>query len=85
LHLHDVAALLTSFQRLVDAGHTVVLIEHHLHVIAAADWIIDMGPEGGAGGGRVVATGTPKQLAKIKDSYTGAALREFFTNVDTEA
>ena len=85
LHLHDVAALLTSFQRLVDAGHTVVLIEHHLHVIAAADWIIDMGPEGGAGGGRVVATGTPKQLAKIKNSYTGAALREFFTNVDTEA
>lgn len=82
LHLHDVAALLNSFQRLVDAGHTVVLIEHHLHVIAAADWIIDMGPEGGSGGGRVVATGTPKQLAKLKDSHTGTALREFFAGAN---
>lgn len=77
LHLHDVAALLKSFQRLVDAGHTVVLIEHHLHVIAAADWIIDMGPEGGSAGGHVVATGTPRQIAKVKESHTGVVLKEF--------
>ena len=60
--------------RLVDEGNTVVVIEHNLDVIANADWIIDMGPEGGSGGGTVVATGTPEQVAKVEKSYTGKFL-----------
>ncbi len=61
-------------QRLVDAGNTIVVIEHNLDVIKSADWIIDMGPEGGAGGGTVVVTGTPEQVAAFDGSYTGVYL-----------
>ena len=62
--------------RLVDQGNTVVVIEHNLDVIKSADWVIDLGPEGGAGGGQVVAMGTPEQVAAVKESHTGYFLRE---------
>ncbi|HEB54098.1 MAG TPA: excinuclease ABC subunit A, partial [bacterium] len=75
LHFQDVARLLAALQRLVDAGNTVLVIEHNLDVVRAADWLIDLGPEGGAGGGRLVAAGTPEQVADVTDSHTGAALR----------
>jgi excinuclease ABC subunit A len=74
LHFDDVRKLLAVLQRLVDLGNTVLIIEHHLDVIKQADWIIDLGPEGGQGGGRVVAQGTPEQVARAKKSYTGQAL-----------
>ena len=67
--------LLGVLQRLVDQGNTVVVIEHNLDVIKSADWVIDLGPEGGNGGGRVVAEGTPEKVAKVKASYTGQFLR----------
>ncbi|MBO9324534.1 MAG: excinuclease ABC subunit UvrA [Roseiflexus sp.] len=76
LHFADVQRLLTVLHRLVDAGNTVLVIEHNLDVIKTADWIIDMGPEGGDGGGRVVATGTPEEVALIEESHTGRYLRE---------
>jgi excinuclease ABC subunit A len=75
LHLADVERLLESLNRLVDAGHTVLLIEHHLDVIKTADWVIDLGPEGGHAGGEVVATGTPEEVATCKASHTGCFLR----------
>ena len=75
LHFHDVAKLLASLQRLVDAGNTVLVIEHNLDVVRAADWLIEMGPEGGSGGGRVVATGSPEDVADCDAAPTGAALR----------
>lgn len=74
LHMADVAKLIDVLHRLVDVGHSVVVIEHDLDVIAEADWIIDLGPEGGAGGGAVVAAATPEALAKVERSHTGAAL-----------
>jgi excinuclease ABC subunit A len=74
LHFEDVRRLLDVLQKLVDLGNTVLIIEHHLDVIKTADWVIDLGPEGGARGGSVVAAGTPEQVAKIKKSYTGQAL-----------
>lgn len=74
LHMADVAKLLEVMQALVDTGNSMVIIEHNLDVIKCADHVIDMGPEGGSGGGRVVATGTPEQIAKVKDSYTGRFL-----------
>jgi excinuclease ABC subunit A len=81
LHFDDVRKLLDVLQRLVDLGNTVLVIEHNLDVIKQADWIIDLGPEGGAGGGRIVAQGTPEQVAKTKKSYTGQALaRHLGTN-----
>ena len=67
--------LLDVLQRLVDTGNTVIVIEHNLDVIKSADYVIDLGPEGGEGGGRVVATGTPEEVAKVKKSYTGQALK----------
>jgi excinuclease ABC subunit A len=76
LHFADVEKLLSVLSRLVDAGNTVIVIEHNLDVIACADWVIDLGPEGGAGGGRLVAEGTPEQVARAKDSHTGRYLRE---------
>jgi excinuclease ABC subunit A len=74
LHFDDVRKLLDVLQRLVDLGNTVLIIEHHLDVIKQADWIIDLGPEGGEAGGRIVAQGTPEQVARSKKSYTGLAL-----------
>jgi excinuclease ABC subunit A len=79
LHFHDVAKLLEVLHALVDAGNTVVVIEHNLEVIKTADWIIDMGPEGGDGGGRIVAAGTPEDIAKAKESYTAKYLRELLS------
>jgi excinuclease ABC subunit A len=63
-------------QRLVDEGHSLLVIEHNLELIRAADWIVDMGPEGGEGGGRIVAEGTPEMIAECQESHTGRALRE---------
>ncbi|WP_321879983.1 excinuclease ABC subunit UvrA [Paraburkholderia bannensis] len=74
LHFHDIALLLEVIHRLRDQGNTVVIIEHNLDVIKTADWVVDMGPEGGAGGGQIVAQGTPEQVAKSKASFTGRYL-----------
>jgi excinuclease ABC subunit A len=79
LHFHDVAKLLEVLHELVDAGNTVVVIEHNLEVIKTADWIIDMGPEGGDAGGAIVAAGTPEDVSKVKGSYTGRYLRDLLT------
>ena len=76
LHFADIQKLLEVLQALVDAGNTVVVIEHNLDIIKSADYIIDMGPEGGHAGGKVVATGTPEQVAKVKESYTGQYLKK---------
>src|SRR6476660_9936119 len=78
LHFDDVRKLLDVLHRLTDLGNTIVIIEHNLDVIRNADWIIDLGPEGGEDGGRIVAQGTPEQVAKNKKSYTGQALAEYF-------
>jgi len=75
LHFHDIEQLLSVLHRLRDHGNTVVVIEHNLDVIKTADWIIDLGPEGGAGGGTIVATGTPENITKIKQSHTGQFLK----------
>ncbi|HZN10334.1 MAG TPA: ATP-binding cassette domain-containing protein, partial [Blastocatellia bacterium] len=75
LHFEDVRKLLDVLQRLVDLGNTVIIIEHNLDVIKSADWVIDLGPEGGEAGGRVVAEGTPETVARNRKSYTGQALR----------
>ena len=75
LHFHDVAKLLEVLHELVDQGNSMVVIEHNLEVVKTADWIIDMGPEGGDGGGEVVAMGTPEQIARSKRSHTGEYLR----------
>jgi len=75
LHMADVKRLVEALQRLVEAGHTVIVIEHNLELIAEADWIIDLGPEGGGEGGRIVGVGTPESLAKNKRSHTGRFLR----------
>jgi excinuclease ABC subunit A len=76
LHLDDVRILIQVLDRLVDAGHTVVLIEHHLDVIKRADWVVDLGPGAGAAGGTVVAQGTPEEVARVERSHTGRYLRE---------
>ena len=78
LHFEDVRKLLLVLGGLVDKGNTVIVIEHNLDVIQSADWLIDLGPEGGAGGGTIVATGTPEQLAQVTESHTGFFLREMF-------
>jgi len=74
LHFDDIAKLLTAFRKLLEAGHTLLVIEHNLDVIKTADYIIDLGPEGGEEGGEIVATGTPEQVALIEASYTGKYL-----------
>ena len=71
LHFHDIQQLLTVLHRLRDHGNTVIVIEHNLDVIKTADWVVDLGPEGGAGGGKIIATGTPEDVAKVKGSPTG--------------
>ena len=76
LHFHDVAKLLEVLHELADAGNTLAVIEHNLEVIKTADWLVDIGPEGGDGGGRIVAEGTPEDVAKAKDSYTGQYLKD---------
>ncbi|MFZ0350179.1 MAG: ATP-binding cassette domain-containing protein, partial [Pseudolabrys sp.] len=74
LHFHDVAKLLEVLHELVEGGNTVVVIEHNLEVIKTADWVIDLGPEGGDGGGEIVASGTPEDIMKAKRSYTAQFL-----------
>src|SRR2546423_8557941 len=81
LHFEDIRKLLTVLSKLVDQGNTVLVIEHNLDVIKTADWLIDMGPEGGNGGGHVVATGTPEEVATVEGSHTGRVLREMFDRV----
>jgi excinuclease ABC subunit A len=76
LHFDDVAKLLRAFRRLIDAGHSLLVIEHNLDVIRAAEWVIDLGPEGGEGGGRIVAAGTPAEITSVAASHTGRALIE---------
>jgi excinuclease ABC subunit A len=76
LHFHDINVLMESFNRLIALGHTLVIIEHNMDVIKCADHIIDIGPEGGADGGRVVVTGTPEDVVKCAESYTGKYLKE---------
>jgi excinuclease ABC subunit A len=76
LHFEDVRHLIGVLQRLVDTGNTVLVIEHNLDVIKTADWVVDLGPEGGEGGGQLVVAGTPEDVAAVEDSYTGQFLRE---------
>jgi excinuclease ABC subunit A len=80
LHFEDINVLLTVINKLVDGGNTVLIIEHNLDVIKTADYIIDMGPGGGKFGGQIIAEGTPEQLAKNKDSYTGKYLKDELIN-----
>jgi excinuclease ABC subunit A len=77
LHFEDIKKLLAVLGRLVDMGNTVVIIEHNMHVIKTADWIIDLGPEGGDGGGRVVAQGTPEEIVQVPESHTGKYLKPY--------
>ncbi|MGL4575328.1 MAG: excinuclease ABC subunit UvrA, partial [Burkholderiaceae bacterium] len=81
LHFHDIAQLLKVIHTLRDAGNTVVVIEHNLDVIKTADWVIDLGPEGGAGGGQIIAAGTPEEVAANPDSYTGRYLAKVLEDV----
>ena len=79
LHFHDVRQLLDVLHRLRDGGNTIVVIEHNLDVIKTADWIVDLGPEGGSGGGEIIASGTPEQVAENPASYTGQFLKPLLT------
>jgi len=85
LHFHDVAQLLDVLHELVDQGNTMIVIEHNLEVVKTADWIIDMGPEGGDAGGEVVAAGTPEQIARNPKSYTGQYLKPVLARKGTKA
>jgi excinuclease ABC subunit A len=85
LHFADIEKLLDVLQRLVDAGNTVLVIEHNLDVIKQADWIVDLGPEGGEAGGEVIATGTPEEVAEVEESYTGQFLRQVLPKVAAAA
>src|SRR6202007_1576624 len=80
LHFDDVSKLLTAFRKLIDGGCSLIVIEHNLDVIKSADWVIDLGPEGGSGGGRIVATGTPEEIAGNEASATGRGLARLLTN-----
>lgn len=79
LHFHDVKKLLKALRSLIELGHTVFVIEHHMDIIKSADWIIDIGPEGGKNGGNIVAQGTPEEIAKVKVSHTGYYLKEILS------
>ena len=79
LHFHDIRTLLGALQALVEQGHSVIVVEHNLEVIKSADWVIDLGPEGGASGGYIVAEGTPEQVASTPSSVTGQYLRELLS------
>jgi excinuclease ABC subunit A len=74
LHFDDVSKLLAAFRRLIEGGGSILVIEHNLEVIKTADWVIDLGPEGGARGGKIVGAGTPETIAALPDSYTGQYL-----------
>ena len=76
LHFDDIAKLLAACRKLLQAGHSLLVIEHNLDVIKTADWIIDLGPEGGEAGGGLIAAGTPEQVAQVEASHTGRYLRE---------
>ncbi|MBI3342814.1 excinuclease ABC subunit UvrA, partial [Candidatus Gottesmanbacteria bacterium] len=76
LHFEDLQKLLSVLHRLTSLGNTVIVIEHNLDIIKNADWVIDLGPEGGDAGGDIIATGTPREVAKVKDSYTGQFLKK---------
>ena len=84
LHFHDIKQLLAVLHRLRDHGNTVVVIEHNLDVVKTADWVIDLGPEGGSGGGKIVAEGTPEQISEVKDSYTGHFLKSILARQTSE-
>jgi excinuclease ABC subunit A len=77
LHYHDIAQLLSVLQELVDQGNSIIVIEHNLEVIKTADYIVDIGPEGGEGGGKIIAEGTPENLISVKQSYTGKYLKKY--------
>ena len=79
LHFRDIAKLLEVLQELVDQGNTVIVIEHNMDVIKTADWVIDLGPEGGDGGGMIVAEGTPEHVATVAESHTGTYLARMLT------
>jgi excinuclease ABC subunit A len=85
LHFHDIKKLLEVLNKLVDSGNTVLVIEHNMDVIKTADYIIDLGPEGGDAGGRVVATGTPEEVAMVEESYTGQFLRKILGEQQAES
>jgi excinuclease ABC subunit A len=77
LHFDDIAKLMRSFRKLLEAGHSIVVIEHNLDVIRASDWLIDLGPEGGEAGGELVACGTPEDVKRHGSSHTAKALRDY--------
>ena len=81
LHFHDIQQLLTVLHRLRDHGNTIVVIEHNLDVVKTADWVVDLGPEGGSGGGQIIAKGTPEQVSKVKKSFTGHFLKDMLEKV----
>ena len=80
LHFDDIAKLLDAFERLLRSGGSILIIEHNLDVIRSADWVIDLGPEGGDRGGEIVAEGTPEQISAARNSYTGLYLKESVAN-----
>jgi excinuclease ABC subunit A len=85
LHFEDISKLLVVLQGLADKGNTVIVIEHNLDVIKTADWVVDMGPEGGSGGGMIVAEGTPEQVAAVPASHTGVFLKDVLQDVERPA
>jgi excinuclease ABC subunit A len=80
LHFDDIQKLLTAFRKLIDGGASILVIEHNMDIIKSSDWIIDLGPEGGVQGGRIVATGTPEQVARNSHSFTGKFLAQALAN-----
>jgi len=85
LHFHDIAQLLKVIHALRDQGNTIVIIEHNLDVIKTADWVVDLGPEGGNGGGEIIAKGTPEEVAEVKGSYTGQFLKPMLEKASSDS